>query len=72
MAFESGVSRYVHARAVIDVFFPVDEKGTAYDCCERCKLYNANTRHCTVTGEIIPFPGKFVGNECPLEEVEEW
>lgn len=71
MAFESGISQYMHARMTVDVYFPVDERGNEYIACERCKLYNANTRRCTDTGEIIPFPGKFVGNECRLQEVKE-
>ena len=70
MPFESGISRYIHARAVIDVYFPVDERGGDYVKCEFCKLYNANTRRCSDTGEIIAFPGKNVGGYCRLKETE--
>ena len=71
MPFDSGISRYVHTKVEIDVYFPVDERGAEFVRCEFCKLYNANTRRCSDTGEIIPFPGRNVGGYCRLKESEE-
>lgn len=69
--FESGIGKYVHARAVVDVYFPVDEKGNEYIRCTFCPLYNAHTRRCMQTQEILAFPDKYVGAYCKLKESEE-
>lgn len=68
--FDSGISRYIHAQAAVTVHFPVDEKGNEYICCEACRYYSMNIRRCKLTDEVIVFPGKYVGGECPLERQE--
>lgn len=69
--FENGIGRYVHTQTTVDVYFPVDEKGNVYDKCTFCPLYNAHTRRCMQTQEILAFPDKYVGYYCKLKEVKE-
>ena len=71
MPFESGISRYVHARATVDIYFPVDERGVEYVRCDKCRYYSDSSRRCKLTDEVIPFPTKYVGGACPALEVEE-
>lgn len=69
--FESGVARYVHAIAVVDVFFPVDFKGREFCCCEQCHYYQPQSRKCALTHEISEFPDRYVGSHCPLQFYED-
>ena len=69
--FESGVADYVHARATVDVFFPVDHRGSADICCEKCYYYRRSYRTCGLNGEVCQYPQKYVGGSCPLKPVEE-
>lgn len=71
MPFESGIPRYVKAQATVTVFFPVDERDNEYIRCEMCRFYSSNTRRCRLTDEVIPFPTRYVGGECPLQEITE-
>ena len=71
MPFESGIPAYVKAQATVTVFFPIDERGNRHIRCELCPYYSSSTRKCWLTGEVIAFPMKYVGSECPLEEVTE-
>ena len=68
--FESGVSSYVHARAIVDVFFPVDKRGNAEINCFQCYYFRRNYQTCGLNGEIVAFPNKFVGQCCPLKPEE--
>ena len=68
--FESGVAAYVHAQAVVDVYFPIDHRGNEYVCCEQCKFYSTSTRKCHLNGEVVSFPAKYVGSNCPLTPIE--
>lgn len=56
--FESGVAKYIHAKATVKVHFPVDFKGNADISCK-------------LTKEICEYPEKYVGSACPLELEEE-
>lgn len=67
---DSGVSRYIVARAIVENGFPVDFRGNASICCEACRFYRMSARRCALTDEIIPYPEKFVGGRCPLEPEE--
>jgi len=69
--FESGVSSYVHASAIVDVFFPVDRHGNADISCEQCYYYRRQSRSCALNGEIVQYPTKYVGSSCPLRPVED-
>lgn len=68
--FESGVASYVKAEAIIKVNFPVDEKGRADIACKHCPYLSSNERMCQLNKEPVAYPNKFVGDMCPLREVE--
>ena len=68
--FESGVSSYVKAETVIKVNFPVDEKGRAEIACKHCPYLSSNERMCQLNKEPVAYPNKYVGDMCPLREVE--
>ena len=69
--FESGVSGYIHARATADVFFPVDLRGNASVCCAQCYLFREGSRRCGLTGDISPYPERYVSGTCPLIPVDD-
>lgn len=69
--FESGVASYVKAYAVIEVFFPVDQKGNADISCMRCPYLSSNERMCQLNKEPVAYPNRFVGDRCPLQRIEE-
>ena len=69
--FDSGISKYIKARATVTVYFPVDEKGNPHINCEMCHLYSGTSKRCKLTDEVIAFPSKYVGGRCPLVEIEE-
>lgn len=68
--FDSGVASYIKAEAVIKVNFPVDEKGRAEIACKHCPYLSSNERMCQLNKEPVAYPNKFVGDMCPLREVE--
>lgn len=68
--FESGVTSYVKAEAVIKVNFPVDEKGRAEIACKHCPYLSSNERMCQLNKDPVAYPNKFVGDMCPLKEVK--
>ena len=68
--FESGVASYVKAEAIIRVNFPVDEKGRAEIACKHCPYLSSNERMCQLNKEPVAYPNKYVGDMCPLREVE--
>lgn len=69
--FESGVAKYIHAKATVKVHFPVDFKGNTDISCKQCPFYSAAGRLCRLTKEICEYPEKHVGSACPLELEEE-
>lgn len=69
--FESGVTSYVHAQAVVDVFFPVDQKGNADISCSQCYFYRDMSKRCGLNGEVCQYPNKYVGSNCPLHRIDE-
>lgn len=68
--FESGVASYIKAEAIIKVNFPVDEKGKAEVACKHCPYLSSNERMCQLNKEPVAYPNKYVGDMCPLREVE--
>lgn len=68
--FESGVSSYVKARAVVEVNFPVDEKGRSEIACRHCPYLSSNERMCQLNKEPVAYPNRYVGVMCPLIERE--
>ena len=68
--FESGVSDYVKTYAIVNVNFPVDEKGRAEIMCKHCPYLSSNERMCQLNKEPVAFPNRYVGDKCPLIEIE--
>lgn len=68
--FESGVASYIKAEAIVKVNFPVDEKGKAEVACKHCPYLSSNERMCQLNKKPVAYPNKFVGDMCPLREVE--
>ena len=66
MNFDSGVTKYVKAYAVIEVNFPVDNKGIEYIACNFCPYLSSNNRMCQLNKEPVAFPERYVGHKCPL------
>lgn len=69
--FDSGVARYIKARAVVEVGFPVDWKGSADISCKQCPYYVRATQRCALNQVVVNYPERYVGSECPLEIVED-
>lgn len=69
--FETGVQRYIKARATVEVGFPVDWRGNAEIACKHCQFYIKATQRCAINQQIVNFPEKYVGEYCPLEEIIE-
>lgn len=68
--FESGVASYIRTQAVVPVNFPVDDKGKAEINCKHCPYLSSNERMCQLNKEPVAYPNKYVGDMCPLREVE--
>ena len=69
--FDSGVKRYIKARAVVEVSFPVDWRDNVEIACKHCNFYVRATQRCALTQQIVNFPERYIGECCPLEEVTE-
>ena len=69
--FDSGVKRYIKARAVVEVGFPVDWKDRPDISCKHCNFFDRAKSRCNLTMDVVNFPDKYVGSTCPLEYVEE-
>ena len=69
--FESGVASYVIGQATVRVGFPVDSRGNADIACKHCKFFVKATQRCALNQEMVNYPDKYVGANCPLERIEE-
>lgn len=69
--FDSGVARYIKARAVVEVNFPVDFKGREEIACKHCPFYIRATQRCALNQEIVNYPEYYIGYNCPLQPIEE-
>ena len=69
--FDNGVARYIVGQATVRVSFPVDFRGNAEIACKHCKFYVRATQRCALNQEVVNYPDKYVGSECPLERIEE-
>lgn len=68
--FESGVAGYVKTYAVVNVNFPIDDKGRQEIACKHCPYLSSNERMCQLNKEPVAYPNKYVGDRCPLQETE--
>ena len=71
ISFSSGVASYVVGEATVNVFFPVDFRGNADVRCDLCRFYSRSGRLCRLNGEIVSYPEKYIGSNCPLNFIEE-
>ena len=69
--FDSGVSRYIKTRAVVEVGFPVNWRGSADISCKHCPYYVRATQRCALNQAVVNYPEQYVGADCPLKLVEE-
>jgi hypothetical protein len=69
--FDAGVASYVIGQATVKVGFPVDFRGNAEIACKHCNFYIRATQRCALNQEIINYPEKYVGANCPLERIDE-
>jgi hypothetical protein len=68
--FEDGVKGYIRATATVEVFFPIDWRGSAEINCTHCPFYIRSGQRCGLNQQIVNFPEKYVGTHCPLEKFE--
>ena len=69
--FDTGVKRYIKAEATVRVYFPVDWKDNAEIACKHCNYFVRATQRCGLTHQIVNYPERYVGEDCPLVEVTE-
>ena len=69
--FDNGVASYVKGRATVTVGFPVDYKGNAEIACKHCPFLERAKQRCALNKEIVNYPDRYVGANCPLERIEE-
>ena len=69
--FDSGIAKYIKARATVEVNFPVDWRGNAEISCTHCNFFVRATQRCGLNQQVVNFPERYVGECCPLEEGEE-
>lgn len=69
--FESGVKGFVKTYAVVEVSFPIDEKGREDISCKQCPYLSHTTRMCQLNKKPVAFPERHVGGWCPLQPVED-
>ena len=69
--FDSGVKRYIRARAVVEVGFPVDWRDNADISCKQCPFFVRATQRCALNQAVVNYPERYVGENCPLELIEE-
>lgn len=68
--FDSGVKGYVRAHAVVEVAFPIDWRGSVEIACKHCQFFDRAKMRCNLNQQVVNFPDKFVGDQCPLERAE--
>ena len=69
--FDSGVKRYIKARAVVEVNFPVDWRDKEEVACKHCQFYVRATQRCGLNQEVVNYPELYIGYNCPLVPIEE-
>lgn len=69
--FDDGVKRYIKARAVVEVNFPVDWRDNPDISCKQCNFFIRSQMRCGLTQQVVNYPDKYIGACCPLDEVIE-
>lgn len=65
--FSSGVKSFVIGTTTVQNYFPVDLKGNAEISCKQCRFYRISSRKCGLNEELIAYPDRYIGSNCPLE-----
>ena len=65
--FDSGVSSYIKGRCLVEVSFPVDDRGRADVSCNQCPYYGRNSKTCQLNKQVVHYPDKYIGESCPLQ-----
>ncbi len=68
--FENGVASYIMGKATVTVGFPVDFRGNAEIACKHCPFYIRATQRCALNQEMVNFPDRYIGANCPLERID--
>lgn len=68
--FDDGVKGYIKATATVEVYFPVDWRGSVEIACKHCPFYIRSAQRCGLNQSIVNYPEKYVGSACPLEKFE--
>lgn len=69
--FDNGVARFIKGQVTLTVGFPVDFRGNAEIACKHCNFFVKATGRCGLNQEVVNYPDKYVGYNCPLERIEE-
>lgn len=69
--FPDGISSYIHAQALVDVYFPVDYKNNADISCSQCYFFRESSKRCGLNWEVCQYPNRYVGGSCPLHRVDD-
>lgn len=64
--FETGVLKYIHAKALVKASFPVDTKGNAHVKCDFCRYYDRIAKKCKIDDHVIYFPD-YLSEDCQLD-----
>lgn len=67
--FDSGVKGYVKSQYTVTVYFPIDYRDRREVACKHCPYLSSNNRTCQLNKQPVAFPDHYVGQMCPLEEV---
>lgn len=64
--FDTGVASYIIGKTEITVGFPVDDRGRADVSCNQCPYFGRSSKTCQLNKQIVHFPEKYIGFNCPL------
>lgn len=64
--FDSGVASYIVGTAQVEVAFPVDFRGNPDVRCSQCRYYSITSKRCKLNDEVVHYPEKYIGANCPL------
>lgn len=68
--FDSGCKGFVTMQYTVKVHFPINWKGRAEVVCKHCPYLSSNERMCQLNKQPIFFPNTYLGEWCPLEQIE--
>lgn len=66
------MAAYIRGRAIVEVYFPVDDRGNAGMSCTHCYYFSESSKRCLLNNEKPEYPHKYVGSSCPMMWDEEF